>query len=364
MLMKALRFMVHVTLSASILLCCCFPEAAQALRFSEISHVYFFGDSLTDSGFNDLWPTQGNPPFVPPLPTGKAPTFTTFGGYTWAQFIARDIKGLTLPVFPGPTPPDIITNNSFYAAPPHVPGFVSGELIGTNYAAGGSTTNSIGVAEVWAPSLHQQIGQYLGTVGRADPNAVYFIWSGANDILAVLESAPPLPTQLQLLTAVNIAANNIANEVALLSARGAKRIVVLSLPNIGFTPLIHQLSIAFNQPTLPASMKTLTFTFNSMLNSQLGHVIAKYHTKVLYVDVYDLLDAVIAATNAGQPYVVGGQSFKFVNSTDAACSTVPSAIYCPSTAPNNYVFADSIHPSSMAHRVLSLEVEILMRKWK
>lgn len=356
MLKEIVRAMKEMILASAIILCYCLPNAATALNFNQISQIYFFGDSLSDSGFNDLWPTTG----FPPLPAGKAPTFTTFGGYTWSQYIARDIKGYTLPVYPGPNPPDTITNNSIY---PFIP-YDSGTLTGIDYAAGGSTTNAGGVAEAWAPSLHQQISQYLATASPTlDPNAVYFIWSGANDILALLLAAPPLPTQVQLLAAIQTAAINIGNEAARLSARGAKRIVVMSLPNIGYTPLIANIAAANNLPTLPAQMKTLVFTFNSMLNMQLGAVIAKYGTKILYVDVYDLLDNVIAATIKGVPYVVAGQSFQFVNYTTPACGNVFSAIACPSGAPNNYVFADVLHPTGMAHRVLSLAVETQIQAW-
>ncbi|MHB1949157.1 MAG: SGNH/GDSL hydrolase family protein [Gammaproteobacteria bacterium] len=349
------RVSANITLLAStLILSCGLANTAQAIPYSQISQVYFFGDSLTDSGFNDLWS------FPTPLPTGKAPTFTTFGGYTWAQYVARDIKGFVLPVYPGPNPPDTITNNSIYP----VPGFVSGTLRGVDYAAAGSTTNSTGFNETWAPSLLQQVSYYLSTTHQvADPNAVYFLWSGANNILKLLTSSP-LPNQLQLLTAASAAANDIANAVTLLSRSGAKRVVVLALPNIGYTPLINQIAIAQNIPTLPASMQTLCFSFNSMLNTALGYVIAKYGIKVLYVDVYNLLDQVILATKAGRPYSVGGQSFQFVNYTTPACSTVSSAIYCPSTAPNNYVFADVLHPTDMAHRVLSLFVETQIQGWK
>ncbi|MDR3476410.1 MAG: SGNH/GDSL hydrolase family protein [Gammaproteobacteria bacterium] len=347
---------MQMTLLASAgVLCGGLSTTAQALSFDQISQVYFFGDSLTDSGFNNIWS------FPAPLPAGKAPTFTTFGGYTYAQYLARDIKGFTLPVYAGPNPADTITNNSIYP----VPGFATGTLTGVDYAAGGSTTNSTGFVETWAPSLNQQIEQYIGTATghRADPNAVYFIWSGANDLLTLLNSSP-IPSQAQLLAAAQNAAINVANEVARLSASGAKRVVVLSLPNIGLTPLITGAALQTHNPALPATVKTLSFTFNSMLNSQLGRVIKQTGVKVLYVDVYTLLDNVILATKAGQPYTVSGQSFQFVNYTSPACSTVPTAIYCPSTAPNNYVFADTLHPTSMAHRVLSLQIETLIHQWK
>jgi outer membrane lipase/esterase len=356
------KFLQLAAIGSAIALGCGLSGSAQAIPFGSISQVYFFGDSLTDSGFNDLWtiPT--------PRPVGKAPTFTTFDGYTWSQYIARDVKGFTLPIYPGPSPADTITNNSIYAggtAPTPGQFFVSGTLNGIDYAAGGSTTGSTGLGETWAPSLIQQINYFISTHNsQLDPNAVYFIWSGANDILTLLE-APTLPTQLQLLVASQTAAVNIANQVAKLSQYGAKRIVVLSLPNIGLTPLIGGAAVADNMPTLPSTFKSVTYTFNSMLNSALGTVLNQYPSvKVLYVDVYDLLDGVIQSVQAGQAYTIAGQSFPFVNFTTPACSTVTSSIYCPSSAPNNFVFADTLHPTNMAHRVLSLDVELLIQNWQ
>lgn len=365
MLKNITRFTAHALSTCAVISACIgMSTAAHALAFKQISQLYFFGDSLTDSGFNDLWPTEGSPPAFPPLQPGKAPTFTSFGGYTWSQYVARDIKGFTLPIYPGPVPADMLTNNAIYAVPPpELPaGFVSGTLAGFNYAAGGSTTNSTGYGEPWAPSLHQQVAFFLSTAGaKLDPNAVYFIWSGANDILTALSSGTP-PTQAQLLAVANTATKNIANEVALLSSRGAKRIVVLSLPNLGLTPLATELSASI--PGFPATIKTFSFTFNSMLNTYLGEVIARYGTKILYIDTYTLLNQVVTATKAHQPYVVAGQSFQFANATDMACAPAPIAVYCPSTAPTNYVFADSVHPTGMTHRVLSLAVEQQILNWQ
>src|SRR5579885_1701411 len=326
-------------------LCCGLSGPAQALGFDQISQVYFFGDSLSDSGFNDLIFGASSP---------KAPTFVNSGGYTWAQYIARDVKGFTLPVYPSasaPNPQDLITNNTiFFGAGDPV---VSGTLNGIDYAAAGSTTNSTGNG-IAAPSLVQQIAFFLGTHSTpVDPNAVYFIWSGANDFLVLLSG--PTPTQLQLLQTANTAATNIANQVALLSANGAKRIVVITLPNLGLTPLI----VGMNNPTLSANLKTVTFTFNSMLNQKLGKVISQYGTKVLYIDSYDLLNNVISLTESGKPFVVSGQSFQFTNATNALCA---SALTCFS-ATNGHIFADPVHPTDMAHRALSLYVEEQILGW-
>lgn len=345
------------TVVSTIVLYCSLACTAQALSFSQISQVYFFGDSLTDSGFNNLWDLSP----LGPLPTGKAPTFTTFGGFTWAQYIAHDIKGFTLPQYPAdtypfPDPSDTITNNT---TPLNGIGPVSATLRGVDFAAAGSTTNSTGVSATWAPSLHAQIQNFLSTAGSSlDPNAVFFIWSGANDFLALL--AGPMPTEFQLLTTANNAAKNVANEVARLSQRGAKRIVVLSLPNIAITPLIT----STGNYSLSVAMKTATFTFNSLLNQQLGKVISKYNVKILYADIYKFLDDVVLAIQEGKAIQIKGQTFLFTNYTQPACGNVPSAIYCQNGTPVDFVFADTVHPTDMAHRLLSLEIERMIENWK
>lgn len=336
-------------ISSAAVLCGSLPTTAQAIPFSSISQVYFFGDSLTDSGFNNLFPGR---------PANKAPTFTTLGGYTWSQYVAHDVKGFPLPTYPAGQA-DLITNNT---TPTQGPGFVLPILTGVDYAAGGSTTNSLGNVLTYAPSLVQQVNHYLATAPQTlDPNAVYFIWSGANDILTLLNPAH-LPTELQLLMAAHNAAVNIANEASALSARGAKRIVVLSLPNIGLTPAIT--GLASQIPTLPGQLQTVTFTFNSMLNQELGRVLQQQRndTKILYFDVYTLFNQVIAATINGQPFVVGGASFKFTNFTNEACGPGVSAILCTQTGGGD-IFADSVHPTDMAHRALSIAVEQALANW-
>lgn len=354
---------------AAFLSCALLSSAAQAIPFSSISQVYFFGDSLTDSGFNNLFYALSPPPSYP---LGKAPTFTTYGGYTWSQYVAHDIKNFDLPADYNPqasNPVDLITNNTTtLSLPPPLPSPpnswpVDPVLTGVDYACGGSTTNSLGYSLLWAPSLVAQIENFVSTQsGNLDPDAVYFVWSGANDLLNVISG--PEPTELNLLDAAYVATQNIASQVAYLSQHGAKRVVVMALPNLGTTPFVRQAAIDTMNPELPAMLKTVSFTFNSMLNQALGKVIKFYGVKVLFIDTYDLLDQVIQNTIAGKPYVIDGHSFVFTNYQDPACSGVPSAIYCPDNTPTGYIFADGLHPTDEAHQVVSLYVEQAIRDWK
>jgi outer membrane lipase/esterase len=327
-------------LACALAVCCGLSNIAQALPFTSINQIYFFGDSLSDSGFFDLWPTVANPGAgIPTLPAGKAPTFTTFSGYTWSQYIARDIKGYTLPVYPGPVPANTLTNNSCCV----IPGFSSGSLTGVNYAAGGSTTNSGGVGipgtpTTFAPSLTTQVQTFLNTPGRSiNENDVFFVWSGANDFIAVASTPSALPL------AAKTAATNIAGQVALLSSRGAKKFVVLALPNIGSTPFAASLG----DPKLQVKLNQLVFLFNSSLNQALGSVIKQYGVKILFVNV---------------PLILTQHSYQFSNTTSPVCGAVPSSLYCTSTS-NGYLFADSLHPTDMAHYILSQQIKGLILNW-
>ncbi|RUR28361.1 SGNH/GDSL hydrolase family protein [Legionella qingyii] len=361
MLTKIRKMILHaktqlVVLMSMFSFCCMLPHVAQAIPLNKITKVYFFGDSLTDSGFNNVFTLINGMP-------DKAPTFTTFNGYTWAQYIAHDIMGT--PLLPAgtlfPTIDDKMTNNSTPIfidpskppAPPIVP-----LPDGFNFACGGSrTVAEPGIDLYWAPSLQRQVQNYLSTAPKKlDPNAVYFIWSGANDMLyGISEQLNPIAF-MQL---IDVTTTQIVQQIDVLSARGAKQFVILSQPNIGATPFINQLAVAIGDPLLPGKIKNLSFMFNSLLNQKLAAKRPK--VKILYFDTYTALDNIISNAKAGEPTVISGVSFLFQNVTDPVC-TSPIAILCQQTS-NNYLFADSVHPTDMAHHALALEVENQIRQW-
>ncbi|WP_043874109.1 SGNH/GDSL hydrolase family protein [Legionella massiliensis] len=347
-----------------------FPAVGQTMPFSQVSQVYFFGDSLIDSGFsNNATSLFGIP--------NKAPTFTTFGGYIWSQYIAHDVKGFPLPVGPFPTTSDLITNNTTPLVLPSF-GAVIPDLNGVDYGCGGSMTGSNpGYGISWAPSLIQQVSNYLAHAPKKlDSNAIYFIWAGSNDMLvSVIQN--PLPSQAQILQTANIAATNIASQVAALSARGARKIVVMSLPNFGISPFATELATSTNIPTIPVTLKKMSYFFNVLLNQRLGQVITDFNTspqitsvvayskqisqpstglQVVIIDAYKLVTDVIEASRAGRPYLIRGQSFFFTNTTDPACGKGVEALACMAPA-DGYFFADTVHPSGTAHQGIALIVE-------
>lgn len=76
-----------------------------------------------------------------------------------------------------------------------------------------------------------QISAYLGQKGqKADPNAVYAVWIGGNDVIAAAGQSNPTAY-------LGSSASYTAQAVASLKAAGANTIILPNLPDISAAPL-------------------------------------------------------------------------------------------------------------------------------
>lgn len=286
--------------------------AVPAFAAEPFSRTVFFGDSLTDSGY--FRPVLTQPQVVGP---GGAilGRFTTNPGLTWAEHVADRYGTRAEPNGNGQT--------------------------GDNYAVGGArvavdTATALGSV----PSLRTQVGRYLAANGgRADANALYTVWGGANDLFAV--SAAPAQAQ-QIIGAAVTAQVGL---VATLQGAGARYVVVPSIPDLGLTPQSRA-----GGPVAMATGTTLASTYNSALYGGL----ASQGLRVIPVDTFHFLQEVSAA-----PALYG-----FANVTSAACRAQPapagdSSLFCnpnsyvtPSAA-DSYLFADGVHPAARAHEMIA-----------
>lgn len=272
--------------------------AATSALAGDYSNTIFFGDSLTDSGtFRSVVPTGGK--------------FTTNPGPVWAENVASAYGKSATPAVSG----------------------------GTDYAVGGARVSQLPGVPATAPTatatpVRTQITNYLAsTGGRADPNALYAVWGGANDIFAALAS----PSTAQ--AAITQAATDLVGEVARLRAAGAKTILVPTLPDIGLTP--------FGQAqgaTAAAQITQLVSGYNQLVTLGLGNA----GVSVIPIDTYSLLRDAVA----------NPASYGFSNVTGTACTTSSSLIctsstLATSTAAQSYLFADGVHPTTAGHRAIS-----------
>jgi phospholipase/lecithinase/hemolysin len=198
------------------------------------SGVFVFGDSLVDAG-NALKLAQwyGGLPFSD-LPEG-APTsdqgyfqgrFTD--GYTFADLIANKAIGTaTKPIFPYAfEDPWIGVRVSPFTSDP------SGHNL--NFAYGGSQIRQ--GSEV-VPDFDGQTDAFKDAVdNHADPNALYVVTMGGNDVRSLAPTgSDPVPVD-QAHSALDAAADKMLHELGQLIDIGVHNILITGVPDVGLIP--------------------------------------------------------------------------------------------------------------------------------
>ncbi len=273
----------------------------------DYSQTVFFGDSLTDAGyFRPALVAQGG------ASAAILGRFTTNPGLVWAEHVATELG----------------TNAA---------AFNQG---GTNYAIGGAmvSTDRAGLTpQLPTLSLRSQITRYLAANGgRADPNALYTVWGGANDLFA----AAVAPAQAQAI--VGAAVTGQVTNVMTLQNAGAQYILVPNVPDLGITPQFRAGGAAN-----AAAGTALATAYNNGLFSGLTSQGARF----IPVDTFHLLQEIVA-----NPAPYG-----FTNTTGTACNpqvtaqslTCNPGTYATPNAPDTYVFADGVHPTTKAHEIVA-----------
>ncbi|MEO5695428.1 MAG: autotransporter domain-containing protein [Usitatibacter sp.] len=303
--------------------------AAPSAAAAQFSNIYVFGDSLSDAGyFRGFLLGAG----VPAPLAAQMGRYTTNPGPIWAELVAS-YYGLSA------TPSNVGSGNDF--------------------AQGGARVTEVpGVST--PPGQAQrpvatQITEYLArTSNVADPNALYTVWAGANDLfynLGVLQAGGISQAQLQ--TNVLGAATAEIGQIARLKAAGARYIAVFTLPNIGATP-------AFAGNPLAGAITQLSAGYNTTLFTGLQGA----GIKVIPVDAFSLFNQILAAPGA----------YGFTNTTGIACGAFPpvttaataNSLFCYTGnlvtpgANQTYIFADSVHPTSAAHAIVAQFTESLI----
>lgn len=287
--------------------------ALTAAAAGPYSGMVVFGDSLSDSGNNALllsnFGTQPLPPVViandgsySRIPSAAG---TYSNGMVWTQYLAQSL-GLTLT--------------------PSLAG-------GTNFAFGGAQTGIDGSDVPQIPgfpfSMRTQLNTFLGaTGGIADPNALYIVAGGGNNIRAALEAiaAGADPNTTAAATVADYA-NDMAGLVSSLKTAGAQHVLVLNTPNFGLTPLANALGVS-------ALATNLSFA----MDAQLAGALAGAGVKTF--DMFSFMTGVVGA----------GAASGFSNWTNACGAAVNACDV------NTALFWDGIHPTTLAHQQLAAAV--------
>ena len=288
-----------------------------------ISGLFIFGDSLSDPGNNAI---LFNPP--PPPPNNVT--------------LQSDITGNSfIPTFPYASSYQYSNGNvwayqfaTMLGLPSAVAGPVLGGGLGSNFAFGGATTgplNNVG----FVPSLLTQTANFVTALGPASApaNALYVVAGGGNnarEALTAIAGGADITATIGA-AAIQFAAD-IGSIVDTLQAKGAGRIIVWDVPNLGLAP-----AMTANGP----NAAFLASTLSKAMNDALGYRLAT-ETNVFTFDLYGLITSIDA--NPGE--------YGLTNTGDAG-GAIPGADL------SNFLFWDGIHPTAAGHSILATSMVAL-----
>ena len=253
--------------------------AAQAGAY--ISQVVVMGDSLSDNG--NLHALLGYPP--PPYWQGRASN-----GLVTVEYLAQKL-GAPLGDFAW-----------------------IGATTGLGNAVDGGTVETLGAFGL--PGM-TTVFQNVFPANPIDPNALYLLWGGANDLRAATNQA-------EAAVAIGNAVTNLVAMAVTLQSMGATQITVLNMPDLGKTPL----SLAMG-PMISYFFTQVSVGFNQALKVNLP-------PGVHYFDAFSRFADIISHP----------EQYELSNVTDQLMLT-------PGADPDRYFFWDGAHPTTAGHAIVA-----------
>ena len=295
--------------------------------------VFVFGDSTVDPG-NDLKAANVIDllPFVD-LPNG-APTAENgyfqgrfSNGYNFADLVANKLlQEATRPTFPYGLS-DILVGVSLP---------LGGRPDGNNlsFAYGGATVAGVEPP----PTLHTQLHIYRDF--DVDPNALYLISVGANDVLSLVPTGGTPVTGDEAANRLSALAADITREVAGLYARGVLHVVVADVPDVSVTPAYAG---AQDEAARRSLLAQYVQTLDADLRADLNGLALPAGATLLD---YDFQGYTVAA-------VADPQAHGFSNVTQALTSVQGKA---PDPTGAGFLFFDKLHPTAQTHAQIASQI--------
>jgi outer membrane lipase/esterase len=288
----------------------------------DFERIFFFGDSLSDAG--NIYASTGQSAKAPYELIPSAPYriggFQFSNGKTWAQRFAQAMQ-----------------SNRSGKASLDAPGRNG------NYAFGGARARS-GSSSL-APTGQDQLNLYLADYDNAaDPDALYVVQLGGNDVrdaLELLASGDPVAAQQAIESA-------IAAEVGLilqLHAIGARHFLIVNVPDIGISPAIR---LAGPGAAFYATM--LASSYNAGLDLSVEGLQGLPGISIARLNLFSILGEIAAA-----PADYG------IADTESSCLVFYTRSGAKCSEPETYLFWDGIHPTARIHKIVSEAAESIYR---
>ena len=282
-----IKTMNNIPLSLALLCCCALPTPANA-------EIFFFGDSLTDSG--NVFSQTGIPP---------APYFNGrfSNGPTWAELYSERLGTSAVASLNG----------------------------GTNYAFGSART---GPSEFPFINLVDQVSQYVDNGAPGDASDLFVVWAGSNDVFDAATSGDPT-------AGIESSLSNIANSISTLHANGAREFLVFNSPPLGQTPQAQA------SGTLAVfGLDVLSTNFNQGLSSQIADLESGLGIDIQEIDINSFFGDVQA-----NPSSFGLSNVSSAVTPFDTATTLSTGF--PTDDPDTFLFWDGIHPTAVGHELIA-----------
>ena len=272
--MKIIKNLAFAILAVALLFQTSITRADDSTPFSRIID---FGDSLSDTG-NFYQMTGGAYPTSPPYWQGRF-----CNGPVWGEYLAEDLGMAGLE---------------------------------DNYAVGGATTGTENDSVPPFEGVQNQIALYLSS-HQGDPDALYILWAGHNDVFIALRTGNLDLSQVVI---------NTINNIRSLWAAGARHILVVNLADLSKTPMLVSTDAS-------AFVGSLLAGINENLADAL-HGLAAEGVHTIPLDAFAFVDTVVAHP----------ANYGFSDVTDEGVLIYPAD-------PAGYLFWDNVHPTTRFQHV-------------
>jgi phospholipase/lecithinase/hemolysin len=300
--------MLLLLLAATLLSASVAPQQAHAehrLFERDFSSLFVFGDSLSDPGNTYVLTGEINQPPWEPIPEFPYESRRFSNGKIWVDILAQE------------------TRNYRGALPAY-----RSKWFG-NYAVAGARAQGIGAAK---PTLGDQVQKYLGrTGGTADPDALYVVQIGGNDIRDALETGLGGGDPIAV---IGGAIQALAQNLTVLSQAGARKFLVANAPNLGKVPVIAALGAQGPAEQLSAAY-----------NLALDGLLVQFAAAGLEIYRLDLFSFVNTATAMPE-----GLGFADAMTPCLEVFVPPATGVCDD--PDQHLFWDGLHPTRAGHRLV------------
>lgn len=276
----------------------------------DFEQIVIFGDSLSDAG--NIFQLTGNVSTAPYLVVPTAPY--DIGGHhfsngkTWAERFAARME-----------------NNTGGKASLKKPGKNG------NYAFGGARAR---MGTGGSPDASTQIAMYLADYGVAQPDALYVVQFGGNDLRDALVAAASDP--VAAIGIIQAAIGDTALNIQTLYAAGARNFLVANVPNLAHAPAIKL-----------AGISNVAGFFTGIYNGGLEGGLQQLELFLPGVEIHRLDMAGFTDAVVANPGAFG------LSVTDVPCLSFFTAIGAVCDEPEQYLFWDGLHPTAAAHKELA-----------